>query len=388
MKSSIQSISKSMLFISAALLLGIGFQNCSDVQFASSNQDPVGKVCVPGTNIDDPDCDNNGQPPDVPPENGRVVLREQTVNVDPTTNKADILFIIDNSGSMNPQLAALADKFPNFIASLANLDWQICATTTSAGVSGARNGALLSFSNGSTVLKKSDAEATTMFRDMLASPSLRDQSSGDERGIMALNLTLANHQASPSNCFRTGASLNTVVISDEDERSTGGYDQFINNTQYRPLEPLDQPNSVFTTLAATFPGMNKLYTHHSIIIKPDDMTCWQTQNTEAGGGPAFYGTHYARLTELTKGVLGSVCEADYGIQLSFIAQRIESSLASVGLICSPVDAKGDPVTVASLIILSIVPSFSTTPELHGNRLTFTPVLPASTTLRLRYYCRE
>ena len=41
-----------------------------------------------------------------------------------------ILVVDDNSGSMYSEQEKMADRFPNFIGSIANLDWELAITTT------------------------------------------------------------------------------------------------------------------------------------------------------------------------------------------------------------------------------------------------------------------
>ena len=55
----------------------------------------------------------------------------------------DILIVDDNSGSMSPEQAQMAGRFPNFLQSLANLDYHIAITTTDVSasmISGQANG--------------------------------------------------------------------------------------------------------------------------------------------------------------------------------------------------------------------------------------------------------
>ncbi len=46
------------------------------------------------------------------------------------TNKVDVLFVVDSSGSMANERAALGSRLANFTSGLVGLDWQICVTST------------------------------------------------------------------------------------------------------------------------------------------------------------------------------------------------------------------------------------------------------------------
>jgi hypothetical protein len=335
------------------------------VQFSSKE---AGKLESP--NPTDP-CIADPTLPECVVDPRTAVLVQKSITVNPATNKADILFVVDNSGSMGPQIAELGRRFPNFIASLAALDWQICVTTTDIG---RLDGRLRQFPNGSLVITKSTANVETEFLGMM---STMGSGNGDERAILAINRAIDRNEG----CFRSDAALNTVILSDEDERSTGGYDEYKDHNQFRVLEPRDLPNSVFDSLAASGRA-GQLYTNHSIIIRPMDTACFTAQANE---NPAFYGTHYAALTNSTKGALGDICATDYGAQVSLIGQNIVETLGSVALECAPVDATRKPVVNGGSIITSALPA-GTTVTLTGNKLNFTPALPGGTVLSLKYYC--
>lgn len=339
---------------------------CSDVNFSSVGDGKVVDQDTPDcTDCDtDPpdcaDCDNDDRTPE---------LVNQSLTVPAATNKVDILFVLDNSGSMAPQLEELATRFPNFISSLSTLDWQICATTTDINK---EDGRLLPFPNSSKWINKTTANHETEFFNLLNG---LPGGAGDERGILAINRALDRNEG----CFRSGAALGTVVISDEDERSTGGGDA--SSTQNRVLDPRDFASSVFDTLTAK--AWTKVYSAHSIVIKPGDNTCLAAQQAEA---PAWFGTHYAELTKLTSGILGDICASNYGSQLGAMGTNIKNSIDSVPLQCDPVTSTGVAISSASGVIQSIVPATGSVATLIGNKINFSPALPQGTTLTMKYYC--
>ena len=51
-------------------------------------------------------------------------------NYDVGACKADILFVVDNSGSMYEDQVELATRFPKFLEAINNLDYNIAITTT------------------------------------------------------------------------------------------------------------------------------------------------------------------------------------------------------------------------------------------------------------------
>ncbi|OFZ16937.1 MAG: hypothetical protein A2Z20_09540 [Bdellovibrionales bacterium RBG_16_40_8] len=360
--------SQSLLYTLSISLGLYFFQACSDVQFA----DVASKVKQACEGYDCPII--------------QTVLVEQDYAVSGATNAVDILFVLDNSGSMEPELEKLADKFPNFIGSLNSLDWQVCATTTDISD---EDGKLLTFPNKSKWINKNTADSDAQFKGLLENLIKLGTGSSDERGIYAINRALDRNEG----CFRDGAALSTVIISDEDERSTGGY--YPKSSQFKTLGARDYVGSIFTTLASKGFGQ-KIYTNHSIIVRPavpalgvfaNDTACYATQINKS---PVWYGTHYAELSRVTDGTLGDICADYYDEQLEFAGKNITNSLASIQLACAPVSQSGITITIASQLIKSINPGLSsgTATKLAGNKLTFTPALPEGTTLSLSYFCAK
>ena len=311
-----------------------------------------------------------------------VKLVNQVVLVPQTPNAVDILFVIDNSESMDYPITLLSNKFSNFIDSLSGLDWQICVTTTDITNKYGdiiNDGRLYSFSNGQLWINSNTKNAENLFLSLLA--HLPD-GSGDERGIFAINRAIQRNEG----CFRQNASLNTVLLSDEDERSLGGNIKYNNpaddpDKQFKELEPLDFSDSVLATLKSM--GLSgKKYTHHSIIIRPGDNDCLAEQKVSY----AFAGTHSALLTNKTNGVLGNICAAEYGEQLNFMGENIQDAVASVDLECEPYNMAGSRIINADQIIQDMTTELVTTQTLTGSTIKFSPELPAGASIYLKYYC--
>ncbi|MCB0350512.1 MAG: VWA domain-containing protein [Bdellovibrionales bacterium] len=351
-------MNKRNIFLSMSMLLLVA---CSDVNFTSIDSS-VKPLCVQSPSAQSSD------------ECVKMRLVNQSFSPPVGAQAVDILFVVDNSGSMKAQLLELGNRFPNFISSLAGLNWQICVTTTDVRAD-KQDGKLLSFSNGEKWINTQTTNAESKFLELLA--NMPTNGSGDERGILAINRALDRDEG----CFRSGAALSTVVLSDEDERSTGGHDQA--SSQYRVLEPRDYASSVFETLSAKM-WTQKVYSHHSIVIAPNDSQCLASQAAE--GSASWYGTHYAELTKRTEGILGNICASDYGQQLSFIGQNIQDTIASVPLECDPYTASGLPIVMAEAAILKILPATTSKATLAGNKINFSPALAPGTTVTLKYYC--
>jgi hypothetical protein len=110
------------------------------------------------------------------------------------------------------------------------------------------------------------------------------------------------------------------VISDEDE----------SDNKFR-----NDPNNLASLVHDTFGGQ-KAFSWHSIITKPGDVDCLRTYG-------ATYGQRYFDFSQLTGGVVGSVCATDYAAQLVGVANKIRQLVKTMTMSCAPLTQF--PVTV-------------------------------------------
>ena len=301
------------------------------------------------------------------------------------TGQVDILFVDDNSGSMSTEQAAMASRFPQFMQSLAKLDWQIGITTTDV-VNDA--GRLLPFSDQGTILTKNTPNAEQLFNDTIKRPetALCDSGgpcpSGDERGIFAANLVM---ERSPG-FFRPGAHFALVILSDEDERSNGGLIPGF------PLQTNDLPLTLVENLSK-FLGPDKILSVHSIIIneaqQPQGAQCLAIQNAQGNNVKGRYGKEYAKLStpsaalkaagNIVDGVIGNICATDYTAQLGDIGDKIGKNVKKQQLACDPseiIEFTFDPEPVP-------FPTFNIDSD---NRLEITSDIDAGTDIVFKYKC--
>ncbi len=233
--------------------------------------------------------------------------------------KVDILFVIDNSGSMAYEQQSMAQRVRNFLQIINGLDWQIGVTTTDARTSPAGgDGKLLPMTGlaNTFILKSSMNENTSQV--VLGNTLQRPETgSGSEQGIRATYRAIERFKSPSSNpnhaaLFREGSHFATIVISDEDESD---------NTDK------NDPNKLVSLVNTTFSGQ-KNFSFHSIITKPGDQACRQTHG-------AAYGDRYQTMSQLTSGVIGSVCATDYAAQVEDIADSVRSLLKTLPLTCTP-----------------------------------------------------
>jgi hypothetical protein len=245
-------------------------------------------------------------------ENARRV--QHTINVD-EYRKWDILFVIDNSGSMAFEQRSMAERTRNFLSVMRGLDWQIAVTTTDPRDTRLGDGRFIPLAAGSgSILRSSmnEVDAQTILSNTLQRPEV---GSGLEQGIRS-TYRVVERAATPGSeqaaFFREGAHFAVVLISDEDESA---------NT-FR-----NDPQSLADLVTNQFKGQ-KNFSFNSIIAVPGDINC-------INGEGATYGERYKMITELTRGVMGSVCESDYGSLVTGIAEQVRGMAKSFTLSCEP-----------------------------------------------------
>ena len=248
---------------------------------------------------------------------------ELSIVVEPK-NKVDILFVIDNSGSMGYEQQNMASRVKDFISIISVLDWQIGVTTTDTTHSTLGDGRLLNLTGltNKQILNSSYSidNAQKILGDTL---QRKEIGSSFEQGIYvsvrAIERGLSANNPNTA-LFRQNADLAIVVISDEDESAR-------NNK--------NKPEYLLSLVKTTWPEKN--FTFHSIITRPGDVDCKNDQG-------AAYGTVYDKMSRLTGfgttggSIIGSVCATDYTTQLKGISNSVKDMQKTITLTCLP---KGD-----------------------------------------------
>jgi hypothetical protein len=166
-------------------------------------------------------------------ENPILRPQQQAINVK-ANNEVDVLFVVDNSGSMSQEQVGIGNKINGFLDKIKLLSWQIALTTTDSrtdtiGPDGISrpwgDGQLRPFDSdtGSEYVLRSTQSNLADAQSKLAN-AINVGTSGDglERGINASYRAVERIGSSSANrdFFRQNASLAIIVISDEDECSS------------------------------------------------------------------------------------------------------------------------------------------------------------------------
>lgn len=276
-------------------------------------------------------------------------------------NKVDILFVVDNSGSMAYEQKSMASRVRNFLDVVKGLDWQIAVTTTDPTHKTFGDGRLVPLygSTNSYIMNStlSDADARTTLGMTL---QRSETGSGAEQGIFAAYRAVERSLASTganTNFIRDNSQLAVVLISDEDESADG-----VKN----------KPANFVEFIRSHFSGQ-KVMTFHSIIARPNDSACLNGEGYSAG-------YRYDEMSKMTGGVIGDVCATDYAAQVQGIAEGVRDSLKSISLSCAPVIDN-----VRSLVILKDGQAFTGSYQIQGLNIVFDQMLPGGQ-YSLEYSC--
>ncbi len=336
------------------------FQNCGQPGSITVASDKV---------ITDLNDNASPTPPPLPPVAGYRDF-SKTVNVNASSNKVDVLVVIDNSGSMSTEQKNMGARFDSFISKLNGLDWQVGITTTDVQTdntnSAVKDGRLIKFAAFDRhVIRSTDdmAAAKSSFAATVQRPV--GEGSGNEQGVKATYRALERAQMANSTntgFIRDGAALSVILVSDADETVNG------NQTAGDPASFSEQnkTENLIAFINAQYPG--KTFKFNSIIVRENDLACLEL----AGSGNEGYGKNYQKLTNATSGILGSVCETDYAGQLSIIGDNTSETVRSVTLDCNPVDS--DNKNGVDLVIKNASNQVLTNYTLNGRIITFSQPL--------------
>jgi hypothetical protein len=356
----------------------ITFLACGPVKFSSSSNQATNP---------DAGTDNNGNGTTPPDQTGTGTTStknvETTYTVTSNQNKVDIVLIVDNSSSMTQDNLKLADRLTNFVSQLESsaIDWQMCLTVTTYVPNNGTNywGMSINWADYAGtqkwLLKKGTSNLPTIFKNtLLNNIATGSVNTNDERAIKAAywHVGYKNY----NNCYRSGAALAYIIISDEDERSIGGVEASkYYSDEFKALEQDDLPSSLVDKVKSTL-GSDVRFRANSIVVKSNDTTCLQTQDDQ--GTKAHYGTKYEDLSNITGGGIGSICDNDYTSNLNYFNDVINDSLESMPLECNPIDNN---------VSVTITPAnASVASSVQGQSLIFNPSVPAGSTIVAKYKC--
>ncbi|MBT3984249.1 MAG: hypothetical protein HOE90_23035, partial [Bacteriovoracaceae bacterium] len=278
-----------------------------------SNNPDDGQVVDNGDGDDDDDDSNN-------PDDGQVVDNgdgddddddsQNTITItenfagksEQESGKVDILWVVDNSGSMENEQAALSYNFDIFINQFIDqdIDFQMGITTTDPRRW--YNGDMVGDPSklNSSYAKSNESSFLRHFKNQI---QVGTNGYGEEMGLKTMKSFLEKN----SSIFRDDAYLAIVILSDEEEQSSSSANNYVNF-----LSTL-KPNA----------GMVKV---HSIVTKELNNNQWET-----------VGQKYLDVSSATNGIQASIKEDFFGI-LQDMGEKIVTFATSFPLSNTPIES--------------------------------------------------
>lgn len=227
-------------------------------------------------------------------------------SVTQTQVKVDILWVIDNSGSMATSQAALANNVQSFIGKFqqTNFDFQMAVTTTDAWLSKNqadpndihtlarfRDGTDATSHTGVTVIKPDtpNLEATFITNVLQGVNGTGFPGAGDERGMESLQAALDYADNANEPFPRQNSLLAVIVLSDEEDGSADTDQDYFDYLYNLSNSTQDNLNFMFNTIAIL------------------DQTCLDELTTPTFLGRQI-GQRYINLSDMSGGYKGSLCD--------------------------------------------------------------------------------
>jgi hypothetical protein len=258
------------------------------------------------------DCNNgHGNDPDGLDESNPTIgleprcrqeIFQQTSN---QSKKLDIIWIIDNSGSMNDEQDALGNNFSAFIDDFIqkDVDFKMAITTTDTS-SNSKKGRMVYGSDSKLTSAKAKANQNQFKEDFKALVQVGTSGSGKEKGLEASEGFLEKYGQT---FLRNDAYLAVVIISDEEDQSLKAVADYTN----------------YLKSFKTNPGLIKTYS----IVDVTNSNCCQYGVTTGSA-------RYKEASSLTAGIVADI-QNDFYQVLSDMGGNLISLIDSFALAHDP-----------------------------------------------------
>jgi len=220
------------------------------------------------------------------------------------TLRVDVLWVVDNSGSMANERERLAEAFERFMRVLARrrIDYHVGVTSTHVDE---ESGGELRSVDGVHMITPETANEVAVFSAMVDFPAGRERR---EQGLEAARLALSPPLSDGANrgFLRPDSALAVVLVSDEDDGSFGEPAHFARFLQHTRR-----------------PGDERLATLSAIVgLLPDG--CIPPGEEHIFGADADPAERTLEAVEATGGMAGSICETDFVPLLEALGRRVST----------------------------------------------------------------
>lgn len=239
----------------------------------------------------------------------------------------DILWVIDDSGSMANQRRTLTENFSRFLEKLLELrvQFHIGVISTNFKDGGALRGT-------TKVITNATPDPRGAFLQNVTFPA--QSHSRLEQGLRMMELALTEPNLSGPNAgfLRPNAALAVITVTDEDDGSYGEpahYTRFLRGVKGQGNENLVS----FSIMGGTVPD-----------------GCYPPGEEIYYGGLARPAFRYSAVASRTGGIIGSICDSSFETTLVRIAEALDT-LRRV----FPLSLKADPSTLSVRVNGALVP---------------------------------
>ncbi len=205
---------------------------------------------------------------------------------------ADILFVVDNSGSMAEEQSNLARNFKSFItwALTLNVNYHIGVITTDVRTYNKKAGCLVGTPK--FITPKTPNQQSIFARNIRVGIGGSAIEQGFEAAYQALSLPKREQVNCNRGFYRSEASLSLIFVSDEKEQSPRSYDFYLNF--FKNLKGVRNTNFV----------------RASAVVGPPPRSC------SSRYGSAEPAPRYWNLAKALRGVQASICSNNWGKMVS------------------------------------------------------------------------
>ncbi|MEI7973088.1 MAG: hypothetical protein WCH11_01840 [Bdellovibrio sp.] len=286
----------------------------------------------------------------------------------------DILWVIDNSGSMANSQSNLRNNMSAFINRFSTLgvDYQMAVIGTDAWLGDARipqrypnptdrslqfpgyRANLSLFRDGCAdiagqclgrtgIYLVNPLNAIQTFVDLRGVTSnvfsmnsaLGIQGSGDERAFHSMIAALENPSNQSKVFPRPGSFLSIIILSDEDDFSGDATElqwmSYSNLDRYNVAAPTLQPVDHYLARLDQLMQSRLNYSVSGIFIKDANCLRQLTGSTTPSPSGRIFGTRYAEMVSKARGVAGSLCDAEFYQSLTDISENTLALASSFAL---------------------------------------------------------
>ncbi|OQW46101.1 MAG: hypothetical protein A4S09_16840 [Proteobacteria bacterium SG_bin7] len=267
----------------------------------------------------------------------------------------DVLWVIDNSGSMETSQANLATNLDSFIDGFIkrNLSFKMAFTTSDAYMSlFSGNWADSNFRDGGAVNGHSGTPIITNMTPNIQDVFLKNarpgvDGKGDERVFQSIQQTLIN--PNNKNFLRPESFFAVIIISDEDDFSWDGSTDISPNYSNPGLHPVSRYVNFLDTFTGSVPD-NRRYNVSTISIM--DTACLNILKPTTNPSQKI-GLRYMELADATAGHKGSLC-ANFAETLNKISGKLLELLTQF-----PLNRTPDLATIKVFVDAKEVPESAT-----------------------------